>query len=74
MTMIETEPAVSAAEFVDRQTAARRLGLSTRQLDRLVEAGRLTRYRRPVGRLKVAYKISDLDALLHPEPTENTDE
>lgn len=68
--MIDSAPVTQANEFVDRQTAARRLGLSTRQLDRLVEAGRLTRYRRPVGRLKVAYKISDLDELLHPEPTD----
>ena len=70
--MIDTaiEPDTAGEQFVDRQAAARRLGISTRQLDRLVEAGRITRYRREVGRTKVAYKISELDELLQPEPTE----
>lgn len=52
--------------FCTKDEAAQRLGISTRQLDRLVSAGTLTKYRRTVGRQHVQYKIADLDALLVP--------
>ena len=61
------EPAEQpAAEYVSKQDAADRLGISTRQLDRLVQAGRVQKYRRPVGRFKVSYRVADLDKLTEP--------
>jgi hypothetical protein len=63
--MIDTEEPTTdvPAGFLGKTDAAARLGLSTRQLDRLVEAGKLTKHRRELGWPKVFYKISDLDAL-----------
>lgn len=60
------DPARPPAEYVSKTEAARRLGISTRQLDRLVSAGRLSKYRRDVGRTHVQYKTEDLAALLIP--------
>lgn len=67
----DTTPAAPPADepndgFCTKDEAAQRLGISTRQLDRLVSAGALTKYRRTVGRQHVQYKINDLDALLVP--------
>jgi hypothetical protein len=52
------------AEYVTKIEAARRLGISTRQLDRLVLDRKLTKYTRIVGRHRVHYRASDLDDLL----------
>lgn len=53
-------------EFIGKTEAARRLGISTRQLDRLVKSGALTKYRRTVGMVHVQYRAADLDALRQP--------
>ena len=58
-----TRPAAEP-EYVPKAEAARRLGISTRQLDRLVLEGKLTKYVRIVGRHRVHYRASDLDELL----------
>lgn len=50
--------------FVSKVEAARRLGISTRQLDRLVSDGKLTKYVRTVGKPRVQYRVTDLDELL----------
>ena len=53
-----------APSFVSKVEAARRLGISTRQLDRLVSDGKLTKYTRTVGKPRVQYRVTDLDELL----------
>jgi hypothetical protein len=58
--------------YVNKIDAARRLGLSTRQLERLVADGKLPKHRRELGWPKVFFKIADLDALREgPKPVES---
>jgi hypothetical protein len=58
------EAAAQTDEFVSKIEAARRLGISTRQLDRLVLDQKLTKYTRVVGKPRVQYRAADLAELL----------
>ncbi len=51
------------ATWLTRQETAARLGVSVRQVDRMVSAGRLTKHTRVVGRCSTVFAVSQVDAL-----------
>lgn len=63
MTTTADDPA-NPGEFVSRLDAALMLGISVRQLDRLCSDGKLTKYRREVGRERTYFLRTDLEGLL----------
>lgn len=64
--MIDTTTAAelpAGDRWLPKKEAAKHLGITTRQLDRWVAAGRLTKYH-VAARTHVRYRLSDLNALL----------
>ena len=60
-------------DFITSEDACKRLGVSTRTLERYVKDGLLKKYRRRIGR-EVFYKQSEVDDLLRIRPTEDIED